>query len=90
MIDIEFFNYPNNFRVQVPVDSAVGWVTPAEEYYFKVKFGNQFKELRWVDNITFPQDSQADKLRSLIKLIRNIYGSKAEYKELPPFQVLRI
>ncbi len=90
MIDINYFNYPNNFRVQIPVDSAVGMVTPAEEYYFKVKFGNKYKELRWVDNITFPQDSQADKLRSLIKLIRGIFESKDEYKELPPFKVLRI
>ena len=40
------------------------------------------KELRWEDEVV-KEDEKADKLRGLIKLIRDIIESKEEYKELP-------
>jgi hypothetical protein len=88
MIDIDFFGYPDYFKVEIPEGSPTGMVTPANTFYFKVKNNSTFKELHWTDSITNP-DPRADNLRSLIKLIRDIFMSKDEYKQLPPFQLLR-
>jgi hypothetical protein len=89
MIDIDFFSYPDYFKVEIPEGSPTGMVTPADTFYFKVKNNSTFKELHWTDSITNP-DPKADNLRSLIKLIRDIFMSKDEYKQLPPFKILRM
>ena len=82
MVEIDFFNYPDEFTVDVPPDEFIGIMTPYNSYYFKVEYNSQIKELWWEDEITNP-DEKADKLRELVLLIRNIVESKEEYKALP-------
>jgi hypothetical protein len=82
MMEIDFFNYPDRFKVNVPPGELTGMVTPYSTYYFKVEYNSQVKELWWGDEITNP-DQKAEKLRELIMLIRNIVESKEEYKQLP-------
>lgn len=83
MIEINFFGYPDEFSVFVPPWQSVGIVTPYASYYFKVEYNSKVKELWWEDEIT-NENEKADKLRELIKLIRDIIESKEEYKKLPP------
>ncbi|OPY57659.1 MAG: hypothetical protein A4E55_01505 [Pelotomaculum sp. PtaU1.Bin035] len=82
MVDINFFSYPVVFTVQEEGEHA-GRVTPYESYYFKIQYGSNIKELSWEDSIT-NQNNEADRLRELIKCIREIAESKSEYKKLPP------
>jgi hypothetical protein len=82
MVEINFFDYPDKFSVSVPPGELVGTVTPNMSYYFKVEHDSGLKELWWDDKI-INEDEQADKLRELIALIRDIIESKEEYKELP-------
>ena len=82
MIEIDFFNYPDKFSVSVTPGESFGILTPYPSYYFKVEYNSQVKELWWDDEITNP-DEKADRLRELIKLIRDIVESKEEYKKLP-------
>ena len=82
MLDIDFFNYPEEFKVIVPEGELISTVTPYSGYYFTVEYSSKVKELKWEDEITNP-DIKADKLRELIKLIRDIIESKPEYKALP-------
>ena len=82
MIEIDFFNYPDEFSVNVPPGEMIGLVTPHNSYYFKVEYDSRIKELRWEDDITNP-DEKADRLREPITLIRSIIESKEEYQELP-------
>jgi len=83
MVEIDFFNYPDKFAVYVPPGEPVCMVTPHESYYFKVEHGSKIKELSWEDSIT-NANNDADKLRELIRCIRDIVESKREYKKLPP------
>jgi len=83
MIEINFFDYPDQFSVFVPPGQSVGMVTPYYSYYFKVEYDSKVKELSWKDKI-INQDKKAEKLRELISLIRDIIESKEEYKQLPP------
>ena len=82
MVEIDFFNYPDEFSINVPPGEMIGTVTPYNSYYFKVEYDSQIKELRWDDEIT-NSDEMADQLRELITLIRSIIESKEEYRELP-------
>jgi len=83
MIEINFFGYPDQFSVSVPPGQSFGLATPHCSYYFRVEYDSKVKELSWEDNIT-NEDKKAEKLRELIKLIRDIIESKEEYKQLPP------
>jgi hypothetical protein len=82
MNQINFFNYPDVFYVQVTGDT-IGMVSPYSTYYFYVESAETKKELLWSDSVVNP-DQDADKLRELIQLIRGIVESKNEYKKLPP------
>ena len=82
MVEIDFFNYPDEFSVLVAPDDRIGIVTPYNSYYFKVEYDSRVKELRWEDEI-LKENVDADNLRGLINLIRDIIESKDEYKELP-------
>jgi hypothetical protein len=82
MVEIDFFNYPDNFSVSVPPGQPVGMRTPYSSYYFKVEYKSRIKELWWEDEIV-NADEKANRLRELIRLIRDIIKSKEEYKELP-------
>ena len=83
MIEINFFDYPDEFSVSVSPGESVGMLTPYCSYYFKVEYDSKVKELSWEDKI-INQDKKAEKLRELINLIRDIIESKEEYKQLPP------
>jgi hypothetical protein len=82
MVEIDFFNYPDNFTIIVPPNKPHGIVTPYSSYYFKVQHDLEIKELWWADEIIY-EAIQADKLKELINLIRDIIESKDEYKSLP-------
>lgn len=82
MIEIDFFNYPGIFSIDVSSEPEIGIVTPNYTYYFKVEINSQVKELSW-DDYTINENKKADELRSLIDLIRDIIYSKDAYKTLP-------
>jgi hypothetical protein len=82
MTDIDFFNYPDEFSVTLPAGEIETMVTPYLTYYFKVTDDGRTKELVWHEKIT-NSEARADRLRELIKLIRNIIESREEYKNLP-------
>ena len=82
MVEIDFFHYPEEFKVIVPEGELTGTVTPYSSYYFEVEYGPDIKILAWEDEITNP-DAKADRLRELINLIIGIIESKAEYQALP-------
>ena len=82
MTEIDFFNYPDKFSVDVPEGEIKGEVTPYSTYFFRITYGGKTKELLWHDKIT-NSDERADKLKELINLIRNIVESREEYKNLP-------
>ena len=82
MIEIDFFNYPNEFSISVPPGELTTAVTPYNSYYFKVEHDSRIKEVRWDAEIINKND-KADKLRELIQLITDIIQSKEEYKKLP-------
>ena len=81
MQEIGFFSYPEAFAV-TPGETVIR-VVPSEKYYFQVQAGSRYKELAWDDSIQ-NYDGQADQLRSLIQLIKNIIFAKDAYKALPP------
>ncbi len=82
MVEIEFFDYPEEFSVSVPPGESVGRVTPYSRYYFKVEYDSRVKELWWEDEIINPNE-KAGNLRELIQFIRDIIETKEEYKKLP-------
>jgi hypothetical protein len=82
MKKIDFFSYPDEFTIPIPHDGLVTLVTPYSTYYFKVEFEGGTKELHWEDEIR-NENKEADKLRELIRFIREIIDSKKEYKDLP-------
>ena len=85
MVEVDFFNYPDRFSVSVPPGVPSGIRTPYSSYYFKVEQNSSIKELWWNDEIFYKDytDEKADRLRELIKLIRDIVESKEEFRELP-------
>jgi len=86
MIEIDFFIYPEDFKIVVPEGESYGLVHPTSSYYFKVEYQSEVKELTWdnKDFAIFYKDEEADKLRELIKLIINIIEARKEYQKLPP------
>jgi protein involved in sex pheromone biosynthesis len=82
MLEIDFFSYPDEFEVTVPEGELARMVLPYSSYYFKVEHAGGIKELTWEDKIT-NTDAQADKLKELIHLIRDIIELKPEYLVLP-------
>jgi len=81
MLEINFFDYPDEFSVST-AGGSFGIMTPYSSYYFKVEYDSSIKELRWKDEISYP-DEKADRLRELIQLITDIIEAKDEYKNLP-------
>ena len=82
MVEIDFFNYPDRFMVNVPSGQPTHVVTPFNAYQFTVERDSQIKRLDWDDSIMNP-DEKANKLRELIDLIKGIIESRDEYKQLP-------
>jgi hypothetical protein len=82
MVEIDFFSYPEAFKVTVPAGELTSMVTPFSSYHFTVEYNSQIKKLSWADDVT-NSDEKAAKLRELIKLIKSIIESREEYKKLP-------
>lgn len=83
MVEIGFFEYPDNFSIPIPKNGIVGIVTPAMRYQITVRNGDLTKTLLWVDEIIDPTMSEAENLRSLFWLIINMIQNSEEYKQLP-------
>ncbi len=82
MVEIDFFNYPDKFSVNVADNETKTEVAPYPSYFFKVAYDGKTKELLWhakYVNLDLP----GAKLMELINLIRDIIESKDEYKALP-------
>ena len=83
MIEINFFDYPDDFSDRTPTGEVIGMTTPGSSFYFKAEYNSKVKELQWVDNI-YNKDEKAEKLRGLIVLIISTIEYREEYKKLPP------
>lgn len=81
MNHIDFFNYPDTFKIEVSGDT-IPMVTPFSSYYFYVESETLQKFIYWRDDMQIP-DEEADKLLELIQLITGFIKSKNEYKKLP-------
>ena len=82
MAEINFFNYPDKFSIDVPEGEIKTEVTPYSTYFFRVEYNGKTKELLWHDKY-LNSDASADKLKELISFIRNIIESKEGYQALP-------
>jgi hypothetical protein len=82
MVEIDFFNYPDKFSVDVADNETKIEVAPYPTYFFKVEYSGKTKELLWHDKYV-NSDAQADKLKELINLIKGIIELKPEYQALP-------
>lgn len=83
MVEIDYFNYPAQFRVIVPPGVQAVGVMPASLYAFKVRSNGVTKEVFWKDDIIRPTTVEADRLRELAQLIRSIIGAKPAVQMLP-------
>lgn len=82
---IDIINYPLNYTppyVDNPKSGLIADVTSYSTYYFKVQFGNEIKEINWVDR-NKSQASDARQLHTLIRKVMEIVETKEEYKKLP-------
>jgi len=82
MMEIDFFNYPDKFSVDVADNETKTEVAPYPSYFFRVEYDGKTKELLWHAKYV-NLDTPGEKLMELINLIRNIIESKDEYKALP-------
>ena len=84
MVEIDFFDYPEEFSLTVAPGESVGLVTPHMSYNFRVEYDSGIKEVWWdAEIININENEKADKLRELIKLITDIIEAKEEYQRLP-------
>ena len=94
MADIELYNYPDEFSIQLPPDVIRIYSIPAL-YRFDVRNGGQRKVVAWNDAFSEPENmpwkaedsepsrTQATRLKELIKLVRQIVEKHPEFRELP-------
>ncbi len=78
MIEIDFFNYPEDFPPRL--DRIV---TPCTDYFIRVENGSIVKEINWNTNSMLESDIQ-DNLWQLVGCIIDIVEQRPEYKALPP------
>jgi hypothetical protein len=92
MVEIGFFEYPDDFSIKerVPENGSLVTERPNKSYYFIVEYGSRRKELRWEDGSTCWEvgqeivvDEKARKLEELALLIEGIIKAKEEYQKLP-------
>jgi hypothetical protein len=78
MIEIDFFNYPEDFPPRLGF-----LVTPCTNYFIKVEHGSIVKEINWNENSMLESNIQGN-LWQLVGCIMDIVEQKPEYKALPP------
>lgn len=81
---IDFFRYPETFRVQYDENDTVGMVTPASDYRITVRNGQQTHEVFWRDEIFEPTSKEAEQLRELLLMIIEMIKSNPDVQNLPP------
>lgn len=74
--EINFFNLPSNY----PRETGM-WMSTQVDYYIKIQYGSQTKEVSWNDNSI--RSSNTQNLNELADLIWGLIQSKPEYKSLP-------
>jgi hypothetical protein len=82
MVEIDFFNYPDKFSVNVADNETKVQREPYPTYFFLVENGGKTRELLWHDKYV-NSDIKGDKLKELINFIQHIIESKEDYKQLP-------
>ena len=82
MVEMDFFNYPDEFKIIVPKGEAYGVYSHGKNFYFKVEYKTRIKELRWYNDISYP-DEKAKKIEELSNFIREIIQAKEEFKKIP-------
>ena len=83
IVAIDFFSYPETFRITYAEDEVVGMVTPAQEYRITVRNGDQTHSVFWIDEITSPTSREADQLRELIQMMMEVIESNPDIQNLP-------
>jgi hypothetical protein len=83
MAKIDFFGYPDQFRVAVPEGAVFGQVTPSESYHLKVRNGEAEKDLYWTDDIFDPTTQEADRLRAFLRLVIDVIHGHPELEQVP-------
>ncbi len=74
MIEIDFFNYPDEFDYPVSI--------PPSSYSIYVDYYSKTKDCHWGYS-SLDSDPRVGKLNELARLIQDIVESKKEYKRLP-------
>jgi hypothetical protein len=83
MVAIDFFSYPETFRIAYDVNGVVGIQTPAPDYRIKVRNGELTHSVFWRDEIFEPTNREADQLRELIQIIMQVIKTNPDIQNLP-------
>jgi hypothetical protein len=83
MVFIDFWDYPEQFSIPIPEEGLVQQIEPSSTYRFTVRSGGETKVVEWNDEIVSPSTVEADNLRALIGVIRQILESRPEIQGLP-------
>lgn len=74
--EIDFFNLPSSYP-----EEPGRWMSTKVDYYIRVQYGSQVKEISWNNNSQ--EDSNVQSLEQLADLIQGMIIAKAEFKALP-------
>lgn len=75
LIDMDFFDYPEVFQ-------SKGSITPRTDYFLKIQFGSEIKEVSWHSDSDLDSKTNAD-LYQLYHLLYDMIVQKLEYRLLP-------
>jgi DNA primase catalytic subunit len=81
IIESGILDYPNKTNIK-PLSTITGEQMPFETYRFKIKIGDEEKELVWEDRYMVSLD-EFTKIRELTTLIKKIIQESPEYRKLP-------
>lgn len=83
MAAIDFFRYPETFRITYDENEVVGMVTPATDYHITVRNGERMHSVFWRDEISTPTNRDAEQLRELIQIILQVLDTHPDIQNLP-------
>lgn len=83
MVQIDFFDYPEQFKVQVPAGESAQVITPAPTYKLTVRADGRSHTVTWVDEIQKPTTAEADALRGLFQCLFRILQGHPDVQALP-------
>jgi len=80
MQKIKIMNYPEYFKPdRLPIQR---WVTPHPTYELTIEYNGKEKRIFW-DDESLSEESESNKLRNVINLVKTIIENKEEYKKFP-------